>query len=1193
MQSADPCVVCGGEDLKLIDGYYYCVECGTQNTNVRETVVEQKTLGDGTFAMGTRRKIVRINDSKIQMSGEWYKWHAYNFVISGLADELVAAGAKPSFKLKLLWLWTRYIKKYQNKDALRFAEKPQEEGNNDNITFPSFMVEENSNSNPIPDEEEEEPGNDQKNSKINKNVIMDGSKRDIKFLSKGVIIAMLYLALNLDNSDIQLYHLLRYIKEKRLNFFNIQRFLPDDINVKSIQEEWLKFIHSKVCNVHRVRAFAMTLLRKLDLGTPKVPDMRKIIDDFLLELCLPNDIKPMIYSLMFFHRCDFLDMNSKSKAQLVLMPDYQGVAMSYVLVALKMCFGLDGDYEEKLSDAVERINDERNLPKSYRMGKYSEPSARLFSFREWCNYMQFRKITLCKSSLHMAEQHYFDTDDNVYLEHMSDRPLNNKNLQDETAINLISKIPEEDEGRVIPKHMFSPTLTPMTDYTEIIIEHNQDQEIRELLSEDFTRYSLNYACEYLELADTNSENIIKGVSEERKTFSKVILGTIVTKKSKTEMVYVKNCENRNWMITNPPKKEHITCEDELNVSNEKESDHGYDSENPVNENDAAMETDKIDDSNLTIIEDNSLGCNLKSQAKEIEVSELTKNIEDVDQSMHENRRDTDSEHPDNEKTVSTDSENIDVTNHSMNEDNEEVNLENPANEKIVSDVTNQSINEDIEEVNSESAANEKLVSEVNENVDVFDDSMKEGEGNDLENRVNEKEISENITEDKRVFIITEEDSDKNIFDDSFEELDVKDEIELNVGQDMYVSNEDHLPLPNNESLYEDRASISDFSDIDSVFPPFNPDTFDREQTIKELILAACKKYKISIPKEYKTPREPRKRKADVFGNEGTSTEPRKRAKVNRFEVKKKVDELITGYYNLKQADLISQMQEAVSLAIQKTQMGSILNDSNVTQNDIPNLTAEQASDALTRANSIVSHTLENQSNVNPYISILEQTGTEQNKDKTVEEDEIIDEKWESKLFEGEEEMKIDDLIPKGDPKFDEEKYDVNQLYIKIKAEKEDILQNIPANLESILMKKIEQCKNSTEFEKLKAKHQSLKPVKTKYESDSDDELPLNILQEQKKLVEEKIAWEDNFEPLINEANVSEFKYWFRHYDEDFMNRSKDWHKKFDEELKENTPSSFYFVIRECAAILNCSTFSLYKQMQGLEKYIIARAKYPD
>lgn len=48
------------------------------------------------------------------MSKEWHKWHAFNFILAGIADELVALGAKETFKVKLLWIWTRYIKKFQN-----------------------------------------------------------------------------------------------------------------------------------------------------------------------------------------------------------------------------------------------------------------------------------------------------------------------------------------------------------------------------------------------------------------------------------------------------------------------------------------------------------------------------------------------------------------------------------------------------------------------------------------------------------------------------------------------------------------------------------------------------------------------------------------------------------------------------------------------------------------------------------------------------------------------------------------------------------------------------------------------------------------------------------------------------------------------------------------------------------------------
>ncbi|PZC77157.1 hypothetical protein B5X24_HaOG203711 [Helicoverpa armigera] len=561
MQS-EPCAVCSGTELELKDGFYYCMECGTQNTDVRETVVEDKALGNGTFAVGTRKKIL-TRDNETQMSAEWYKWHAYNFIISGLADELVVAGAKPSFKLKLLWIWTRYMKKYQKKEEMGLARNPAD-GNAENMTLPSFMVEENSTSNPVPDDETEQDIDEGAKKPYKKNVIVEGSKRDIKFLSRGVIMAMLYLALNLDESDIQLSHIIRFIKEKHLNFSNITRFLPKDINVKSIQGQWTSFINSKVCNVHTVRKLAMSLLRKLDLGTPKVPNLRKIVDNILTELCLPNDIKPLVYALMHFNRCEFMDVSNKTKDHLIKLPDYEGIVMSYVLVAMKMCFGLDGHYEEKLSDAVEKINNDRNLPKSHKIGKYSEPSTRLFSFREWCSYMQFRKMTLCQSCLNMAEQHCLDIDDYVYMEHVGEMAENNKDLQDETAMDIISRIPTEDEGRVIPKHLFLPSLTPMSDYTEIIMDHSQDPG---MLSEDFTQYSLKYACEHLELVDTNAENIIRGVSEDGKITNELILGTIVQKKSKTEMVYVKNCENKNWMITKPPKMEHVLCEEEQNTSN--------------------------------------------------------------------------------------------------------------------------------------------------------------------------------------------------------------------------------------------------------------------------------------------------------------------------------------------------------------------------------------------------------------------------------------------------------------------------------------------------------------------------------------------------------------------------------------------------------------------------------------------------
>ncbi|KAF9823578.1 hypothetical protein SFRURICE_011884 [Spodoptera frugiperda] len=1070
--ASEPCQVCGCTELKLIDGFYYCVECDTQNTNVRETVIDHKSLGDGTFALSTRKK-VKIQDTKIEMSPEWYKWHAYNFIILGLADELVAAGANPSFKLKLLWIWTRYVKKYQNKDDLGLAKTSQE--GNDHITLASIMVEENSNNTVNEDDDEgeiEENDEDKPVKPKGLNNIIDGSRRDIKFLSKGVILAMLYLALNLDESDIQLSHLYRFLKEKHLNFSNIQRFVPDDIHVKTLDKLWTNFIHSKIVNVHFLRALTMSLLRKLDLGTPKVPNLRKMIDNIILELCLPNDIKPLVYSLMHLYRCDFLDVSDKSKERLCTVPDYEGVVMSYVLVAIKLCFGLDGDYEERLSDAVDKINVDRDLQRSHRNGKYTEPSSRLFSFREWCNYLQFRKITLSKCCLYMAEQYCLDIDDQVYIEHTNDRPQKAKDLQDETAMDLINKIPESNEGRVIPKHHFPPTLTPTYDYTDIVVEHSQDPELRYLLSEDFTQYSLKYACEHLELLDENAENIIKGVSENRKvTTNNLIMGTIVMKKSKTKMVYVKNCENKNWMKTKPPTIKHVESEetgneDVQNSSTDKESDHGYDSENPTSDKDIANEIEN----------------------------------------------------------------GIDITEVSMIE--------------------------------------------------------------------KEKE------QDTREFIITEEENEKNIFDDSFEELDLKDEMEQANDEDPDLPY-DELQAPHNESMNDDRASITDMSDNENIIPVFNPETFDRDQTIKELVLMACRKYKIPVPSEYRN-REPRKRKADVMRDEDINREPRKRTRTSAAENKQKISELVTGYYEHQRFDLFNKLKNEVNMVIRNSSIiGALepipnetanITNANVTQPELLNTTNVDVA-TLSARTSMMTENLENQSAINPQTSVLQTEGDkEQNADKTNEIEEVIDEQTEKKLFEDEEEMNINELLPKVDPKFDDRKYDTEQLYLKMKMEEEieedfdmtSLLQD--PKVDEILNKKLEEGK--TGFFSV-AKPENIKTIKTKYESDSDDEVPLKALQEEKKMIEARIAWEEEFEPLINKDNFTEYKYWFRHYDTEFMARSKDWHKKFDEELKENTPSSFYFVIKECATVINSTPFNLYRHMQNLEKFISARAKYLD
>ncbi|XP_046973008.1 uncharacterized protein LOC124539714 [Vanessa cardui] len=588
------CKVCDGTDMNLVDGFYYCVECGTQDVNVRETVVEQTVLADGTFAHTTARKLTTAVQAKQinEMSPEWNKWHAYNFILAGLTEELLNLGAETSVKTAILWIWTKYIKMFQVTDVDK--NKSQLDNESFNETIHSDGEEKVDDANTDDSDDENDKSTISKTSR-NKKTKTDKFRRDIKIVTKGTLLTLIYIALNLDRSEIQLSHLLRFIKEGRLSLYNCTKYVPDEINTKSIPH-WKNFILCQNDYTPKIiRTLAMTFFKRLDLGVPLVPDLNKMISNYVKELCLPSEFKTLVISLMNLMPCEFLKLDTRAKQTLVRIPDYEGVCMSYILIALKMCFGLDDQYEFKISDQVDKINYEKNYSKSYKLGLYSDSTERLFSFQDWYQFLLFRKTILCKYYLPMARIYKLPVDDCVLMEHLNERKTRTIKLSDNVTMDIINKITVEKTVSVIPKKEFPATLTPMSTYTEIILEYLQDPDLRLLLSEDFTKYSLKYAIIDLKFPEEydDVDNTIEGVSEINKCINPFIIGTLKSSKGNTTMVFVRNCENKHWLKTKPPTTDHVTKESENKFNSDKDSDHGYDSniESTPVESDEAMSDD--------------------------------------------------------------------------------------------------------------------------------------------------------------------------------------------------------------------------------------------------------------------------------------------------------------------------------------------------------------------------------------------------------------------------------------------------------------------------------------------------------------------------------------------------------------------------------------------------------------------------
>lgn len=876
--------------------------------------------------------------------------------------------------------------------------------------------------------DEESNGDNAKKCKQKDKDISIKPLREVKNMSSCLLVTMLYVALNIDRSDIQISHLFRFIQEGRLNVNNFERHLPEDVDVKAIPN-WKDFLRS--CAPRRqigtvtCRAKAMTLFKVLDLGSPVVPDMRKIISNYIIELCLPDEFKNLVFSLMQLWSCEFLEIDRRCLNNLLKVPNYEVVAMSYIVVGLKICFGLDDDYEYKLADVVDRINAQEMYPKCHKLGFTPEPSGRLFSFREWITFLQFRRKMLTTHRLCTVEdEHYLDTDDYIFMEYWSGTAKSNITLTDELSMNIINKIPLNKDEVVIPKSEFPHTLTPMTTYVEIIAHHCTDMERMQLLCEDFTQYSLKFACESLDLTVTgSSNNVIIGVSDNKKIVkgSEILCGYLdgVKVRKRVEMVYIRNCDNKNWLKTKKPTLNHITFEscdkDKSNNGDiDTESDYGYDSH--------------------------------------------------------------------------------------------------------------------------------------------------------VENISSDKDTSTDVCESSELETIREEEEDKNIFDDPFENLENRDQTVTQddhnfdvLQEEMEEVNEENKMVSQND--IEDNNSMSSENSFE-----FNPETFNRERAINELILHACKKYKIPIPKEYKTA-EHRKRKNENLDEGQTKRKYVKSSE--RVETKQKINKLLEAYYNYVEKDVINQVAKRVQSAIWE-----------VNQSKFFELPIEQSNEIAENhefsTNTIINN-LDESKEVNAS-SILPEGNS-------VSKVELEIENMEPTLFENENDNgEVDDLIPKSDAQFDENKYDVNQLYIKMDPmDAEDICASIQdPEIDRILKREIEECDR---------KEDNLKNVNADEEStDTEDELPLAVIKEERDIYLQETEDESNYKPLIEFESVHEFKYWMKRYNSTYMANVTNVGARFDTEMFENMPRTFNFLLKECATIAGCKQFCLYKSMQSLEQRLLTFIK---
>lgn len=870
----------------------------------------------------------------------------------------------------------------------------------------------------------------------------------------------------------------------------------------------------------------MTLFKRLDLGNPIVPDLRLIIDNHFKELCLPNDLKPLVLSLMHYKPCSFLDVNAKDKV-VYKVPAYEYHIMTYIIWALKLCLGLDCKYEVKLSKAAEAVNEEEGRPKSFNINGESAPTNRLFSYREWMTFYQFKKNLLRFYCNRYANKCTWDTDDYIALGHHMHllQSEYKKNLKDEMAHDFLNRLEGgEEKSLVIPISEFKPTLTPFHSYTQVLVQHLQDPEIQEKLSEDFSQCSIKYAYEDWYLVNPHSrkqKNLVTGIRVGNKEITDEIYRIYPHRVYDNTMVYVRNCDNHNWLTTKPPTLEHVVKVDRLKRSDDENQDLvniQSDGEEPI---DNPPKRQRIQD---------EVGSKSRSIS---EISMINSSISSNSINFIENKNLLESNKLD---------------------DNEKCKLRK-LNDSIASNIKFPDTVSDYSFTNSTISNSIQFLNETK----VFESSkLDETEKDKL------REVHNKITNPNE---IKEETEGENIFDDDFK-TQIKEEFEEKCGMDYGMDHSDHfqdVSIGNNKTGNGNDDNESIASSVDSVV--FDETSFDRAKVIREIIIYTCKKHKLPIPTEYnaKIPKS-YPNEMGIFSKIRNFKKPdyqikHKRDKKHEFDRRYMWKSYVDDYHAAVKDDVLNQIAQSVNKAVQNAESTPDVDEAppcdTVTLEDTPADVSMDIEPLPTTHN-------KDYDQVSATIS--------KNREES-DEDRLFSEDSEGETY-------AKDLLPKKNPDFDEEVYDASQLYIKAANVTEPGEMELDPQLPQIINKKI--IKDSKDPSLLTWTEERKKLARP----DSEDEMPLSVLQELKELTKRLSKQKREYlEPLFDEP-VANIKYWFKFF---MFAESLDKGRIFEKQFN-CLPASFTFLLRQCSHILLVSESDLYRNLQRFETTSIEKSK---
>ncbi|XP_026674207.1 TATA box-binding protein-associated factor RNA polymerase I subunit B [Ceratina calcarata] len=161
--------------------------------------------------------------------------------------------------------------------------------------------------------------------------------------------AILYLALRIENQPIQLGDMLRYGKEGHLSYYKLDHLIPTEISLTAQEKNFLT--QNIELTSKGLRRMVASMAKLLGVWELLCPDLSSLVGRYCQELGLPRGIRLYAERFVALSPPKMAFDGKKS-----YIPNYEGRALGFIIVVLKILLGLDGVTEYQISRIAEKIN---------------------------------------------------------------------------------------------------------------------------------------------------------------------------------------------------------------------------------------------------------------------------------------------------------------------------------------------------------------------------------------------------------------------------------------------------------------------------------------------------------------------------------------------------------------------------------------------------------------------------------------------------------------------------------------------------------------------------------------------------------------------------------------------------------------------------------------------------------------------